>query len=113
MFLVWTIVEAIQGNEPWWDVASDVLLLPLGGVGMVLFITGVDAPIIKSIWKVVSVAIIVGQVITVMASRHRTLSGKDDIDSKKISQWHILAADLFTIIFMVPMGFLNLKYAFS
>lgn len=80
---------------------------------MVLFITGVDAPIIKSIWKVVSVAIIVGQVITVMASRHRTLSGKDDIDSKKISQWHILAADLFTIIFMVPMGFLNLKYAFS
>ena len=113
LFLIWTLVEAFQAEEPWWDVASDVILLPLGGVGMVLFVVSVETPIIKSAWKVFSIAIIVGQLITLLVSRHRTLSGQDDIDPKTISQWTILGADLTTVVFMAPMVFLNLKYAFS
>ena len=113
LFLIWTIIEAFQSEDPWWETLSDVVLLPLGGIGMVLFLLSVSDPFLKSIWRVVAIAIVVGQLLTNVISRHRMLTGQTEQDPEKISQWAILGADLTTIVFLAPMIALNFLYAFS
>jgi hypothetical protein len=112
LFSVSTIATDIKDKEPWWDIAASVVLLPLGAVGIFLFLFGVNDPSIKSIWKVVSVVVVVGEVITNVISRRLTLAGKTSLDPEKISQWAILGADLIAVVVLVPMFALNLLFAF-
>ena len=93
--------------------AAGAVLLPLGGIGMLLFVLGVDDPAIKSIWKVISVLVVSGQLFTNLASRHLTLVGKTDLNPEGISQWAILGADLAVVLLLAPMFVLNILFAFS
>lgn len=113
LFLVWTILDDVKEKEPWWDVASDVILLPLGGIGIFLFLFDVSDPSIKVAWKAISILIVAGQIIENVISRHLTLAGKTVLRPEEISQWRILMSDLTTIILLAPMFALNLIFAFS
>ena len=114
-FLVsaWTITSDVKEKEPWWEIAGGVVLLPLGGIGILLFLFGVNHPAIKSTWKVISILVVAGQILVNLVSRYLTLSGKTNLDSEKISQWAILGADLAAVLFFAPMFALNLLFAFS
>ena len=113
MFSAWTIASDVKDKEPWWDIAAGAVLLPLGGIGILLFLFGVTDPSIKSIWKVVSIVIVAGQLFTNVFSRHLTLAGKTSLNPEKISQGAILAADLFVVLLLAPMFALNLLFALS
>jgi hypothetical protein len=80
---------------------------------MLLYLFNVDEPSwIRSLWKGVTVLIIVGQLITNVLHRHLVLSGKTELKPEQISQWAILAADLTAIVLIGPMVALNILYAF-
>ena len=110
----WAVIGGFKDKEPWWDIASDLILIPLGFIGMLLYLFNVDEPSwIRSMWKGVSVAIILGQLITNVLHRHLLLSGKTEIKPEQISQWTILAGDLTAVVVLGPMAALNILYAFS
>ena len=113
VFAALTIASAIKEKAPWWDLASDAILLPLGAIGILLYLFQVDYPLLKFVWKVVSVLIVAGQLFSNLHSRRLTLTGKGDLDPKKISQSAILAADLTAVVFLAPMCALNILFAFS
>lgn len=113
MFITWTIIDNFKGEEAWWDVASDGILLPLGAIGIALFLFDVDSTFLKSVWKVVSVLVVAGQVASNLVLRHLTLTEETNLNPEEISQWAILGADLTTVVLLVPMFALNLLYAFS
>ena len=113
VFVVWVIIDNAKSQEPWWDVTSDAVLLPLGGIGMVLFFLSVESSFISSTWKVVAILIVAGQLLTNVVYRRLILSGKSDLNVERISQWAILAADLTSIILLAPMFAMNFMYAFS
>ena len=108
-----TIASDVKDKELWWDIASSAILLPLGGIGIVLYVLGVNDASLKSTWKVISILIVAGQLLTNVVSRHLMLSGERDLDPEKISQWAILVADLFTVMLLAPMFVLNILFAFS
>ena len=111
--VIWTIFDNLKEKEPWWDIASDLILLPLGFIGMLLYLFDVDDPSwIRSMWKGVTILIIVGQLISNVLHRHLVFSGKTELDPKTISQWTILFADLTSILLLAPMVALNILYAF-
>ena len=112
LFSVWTIIGDVKDKEPWWDVVSDVILLPLGGLGILLFLLDANEPIVKSAWKVVAILIVAGQLFTNIFTRHLTLTGKTELDPEKISQWVILGADLTLVVLLAPMFAMNLVFAF-
>jgi hypothetical protein len=113
LFVISTIIDDVKDREPWWDVASEAILLPLGGIGIFLFLFDVSGPSLKFVWKGISILIIIGQLVTNLLSRRLLLAGKRDIDPAKISQWIILVADLTAIVILVPMAVMNLKFAFK
>jgi len=113
IFTVWAIFTDVTEKQPWWDILSDLVLLPLGGAGILLYLFGVNEPLIKSSWKVVTVVIIIGQVFSNFGSRHLVLSGQTEIETEDISQWAILVSDLVIVIVLAPMALLNVFYAFS
>jgi hypothetical protein len=112
LFSAWTIATDVKEREPWCEVAADAILLPLGGIGMLFYLISVNDPSIKSIWKVVSIVVIAGQLFANVFSRHLTLAGKTDLNEEKISQWAILGADLTAIVLLAPMVALNILFAF-
>lgn len=113
LFSAWTITSDVKDKEPWWDIAASVVLLPLGGIGILLFVFDVNQPAIKSTWKVVSILVVGGQLFGNVVSRHLTLTGKGDLDPERISQWAILGADLVVVLLLAPMFALNIQFAFS
>ena len=113
LFSAWIIVSDVRHKEPRWDLTADVVLLPLGGIGIILFLFSVNDPSIKSIWKVFSILIIAGQLFTNVVSRYLTLVGRTDLRPEKISHWAILGADLIVVLFLAPMFALNILFAFS
>ncbi len=113
LFLVWTIIDGVKGKEPWWDVTTDFILLPLGGIGMFLFLFSVADPSLKSAWKVISILIVAGQITVNVIARHRLLAGKTDFDPEGLSEWGILFTDLITVVLLAPMFVMNVMFAFS
>jgi hypothetical protein len=103
----------VKEREPWWDVAADVILLPLGAIGILLFLFSVNDPSIKSTWRVISIMVVAGQLFTNVFSRHLTLAGKTDLNPERASQLTILGADLTVIVLLAPMFALNMLFAFS
>ena len=103
----------MKERDPWWDKAADIILLPLGVIGILLFLFGVSDPSIKSTWRVISILIVAGQLFTNVFSRHLILAGKTDLSPERVSQWAILGADLAVIALLVPMFALNMLFAFS
>lgn len=103
----------MKEKEPWWDVGADVILLPLGIMGILLFLFGVNDPSIKSTWKVISVLIAAGQLFTNVFGRYLTLAGKTDLSPERLSQWAILGTDLTVVVLLAPMFVLNVLFAFS
>ena len=47
-----TIVDDLRSENPRWDTASDVVLLPLGLVGIILYRLGVPDPDLRATWRV-------------------------------------------------------------
>lgn len=113
LFSTWTIASDVKEKGPWWDIAASVVLLPLGGIGILLFVFSVNDPSLKSAWKVISILVVVGQLSTNVVSRYLTLAGETDLDPKGISQWALLGADLVAVFFLAPMFVLNILFAFS
>lgn len=113
LFSAWTIASDVKDKEPWWDVAAGVVLLPLGGIGILLFVFSVSDPSIKSTWKVISILVVAGLLFTNVFSRYLTLVGKTDLNPERISQWAILFADTVAVLFLAPMFALNILFAFS
>jgi len=113
LFSAWTIASVVKERDPWWDKAADIILLPLGVIGILLFLFGVSDPSIKSTWRVISILIVAGQLFTNVFSRHLILAGKTDLSPERVSQWAILGADLAVIALLVPMFALNMLFAFS
>jgi len=113
LFSAWTIASVVKERDPWWDKAADIILLPLGVIGILLFLFGVSDPSIKSTWRVISILIVAGQLFTNVFSRHLILAGKTDLNPERVSQWAILGADLAVIALLVPMFALNMLFAFS
>ena len=113
LFSAWTIASVVKERDPWWEKAADIILLPLGVIGILLFLFGVGDPSIKSTWRVISILIVAGQLFTNVFSRHLTLAGKTDLNPERVSQWAILGADLAVIALLVPMFALNMLFAFS
>jgi hypothetical protein len=103
----------VKEREPWWDVAADIILLPLGGIGILLFLFSVNDPSIKSTWKVISILVVAGQLFTNVFRRHLTLASKTDLNSERVSQWAILGSDLAVIVLLAPMFALNMLFALS
>lgn len=112
-FLIWTLIDARTSPDPRWEILSDVVLLTLGGIGILLFLLSVGSPFLKSLWRVVSIVIVVGQLASNVLSRHETRGGKTELNPEKISEGAKLAADLVTIVLLMPMIVLNFMYAFS
>jgi hypothetical protein len=112
LFSAWTISSDVKEKEPFWDIVADLVLLPMGGIGILLFVFGVDEPGLKSTWKLISIVIVAGQVFTNVVSRYLTLAGKTSMNPAAMSQWTILAADLVTVLFLAPMFFMNILFAF-
>ena len=113
LFSAWTITTVVKARAPWWDTTTDVVLLPLGGIGILLFVFSVNDPSVKSAWKVISILVVTGQLFTNVLSRHLTLAGKTDLSPNRLSQWAILGADLAVVALLAPMFALNLLFAFS
>ena len=113
LFIAWVIARDIKDKDPRWDIACDALLLPLGFAGMLLFQLEVTNPSIKSLWRVVCVLIIAGQLFTNIFSRYLTLQGATELEPEDIPQWAILASDLTVIIVLLPMFIMNALFAFS
>ena len=113
LFAAWVIASDVKDKDPLWDVASDVFLLPLGFVGMLLFLTEAANPSIKSLWKGACVLIIAGQVFTNIFSRRLTLKGGAGRRAEEVPQWAILAADLTAVAVLAPMFVMNALFAFS
>jgi hypothetical protein len=113
VFSAWIIASDLKDKEPWWGTAADVVLLPLGAVGILLFVFSVNEPSLKTTWKAISILVVAGQLFTNVVSRHLTLAGKTDLNPERISQWAILGADMVVVLLLVPMFALNVLFAFS
>jgi len=89
------------------------MLLPLGGVGILLFLFRVNDPLLKFSWKIIAIVIVAGQIMSNVIARHLTLHGQTDRSLGRVSQLAILGADLVTVLCVAPMLVLNLIFAFS
>jgi hypothetical protein len=96
-------------NDPWWETSIDLLLLVLALAGMVFLFIDLQAPIVKSFWKPLSIAILVGQLYLNLRGRVAFLRFPRDAD---IRLAHVRAADLSTLALVAPSSALNLVYAF-
>jgi len=112
LFAAWVIVSEIKDKDPLWDTVSDIVLLSLGFIGMMFFQFEVTVPVIKLLWKGVSVLIIVGQIFLNLYTRHLTLRGEAELEPKEIPKWAVVAADWTVIIALLPMFVLNVWFAY-
>jgi hypothetical protein len=101
-----TIVANLKSKAPLWDSASDVILLPLGLVGMILYGFGVANHDVKLVWKLLAPLIIVGQVATNLLGRYLT---KKRSVTERDAVWF---SDVFTVILLLPMFMINFAFAF-
>lgn len=102
-----TIVADIRSKDPFWEIASDAVLLPLGLVGIILYGIDVSNPNIKLAWRLLAPLIVVGQVSTNLFGRYRN---KERIVTERHAVWF---ADFFTVMLLLPMFITNLAFAFS
>jgi hypothetical protein len=101
-----TIVANLKSKAPLWDSASDVILLPLGLVGMILYGFCVANHDLKLVWKLLAPLIIVGQVATNILGRYPT---KKRSFTERDAVWF---SDVFTVILLLPMFMINFAFAF-
>ena len=101
-----TIVANLKSKAPPWDTASDVILLPLGLVGIILYCSGVANHELKFVWRLLAPLIIVGQVATNLLGRY--LTRKRSV----VERDAVWFSDAFTVIFLLPMFIINLTFAF-
>ena len=87
LFSIWVVASDIKDKAPYWEILSGSLLLLLGFLGMLFYAVGITEPFIRTVWKGVSVLIILGQIILNIYTRHLTLKGKKKIDVGEISQF--------------------------
>ncbi len=102
------IVDNLRSKGPLWDTASDVILLPLGLVGIFLYGLGITNPEVKLAWKLVAPILVVGQVAANVLGRYRT---KKRVETE-ISKSAVLFSDIVTTILLLPMFLTNLAFAF-
>ena len=102
-----TIVDDLRSNDPLWDTASDVILLPLGLVGIVLYLLGVPHPDLKAAWKLVAPIIIAGQLATNLLGRYLWKKRNPTEDSDAIR-----FTDITATLLLVPMFMANLAFAY-
>ena len=101
-----TIVANLKSKAPLWDTASDVILLPLGLAGIILYGFGVANHDLKLVWRLLAPLIIVGQVATNLLGRY--LTRKRSV-TERDAVWF---SDIFTVILLLPMFMTNLAFAF-
>jgi hypothetical protein len=101
-----TIVTNLKSKAPLWDTASDVILLPLGLIGIILYGSGVANHDLKLVWRLLAPLIIVGQVAANLLGRY--LIKKRGV-TERDAVWF---ADAVTVILLLPMFMTNLAFAF-
>lgn len=105
--------DDFKSSAPLWEMVSDLILLPLGFAGMAFYQFGVGAPLLKTIWMGVSVLLLVGHFASDLYSSHQVRKGETDIDPKELSKAALIAADITSIITVLPSIALNFLFAYS
>jgi len=102
------ILDDLKSKKAFWDTASDVVLLPLGFVGLFLYGCEAANPILKSVWKLVAPLIVIGQLVANLVGRYHYLTKKRAITQRD----EVAFADIFTVVLLLPMFIANLAFAF-
>ncbi len=102
-----TIANDFKWKNPMWDTASDLILLPLGLVGILLYAFDLGNPAVKAAWRLLAPLIIVGQMWTNVVARYLT------IKNEEVERDVVWAGDTFTIVLLLPMFTANVAYAFK
>lgn len=101
-----TLVTNLKSKAPLWNTTSDVILLPLGLVGIILYSFGVANHDLKLLWRLLAPLIVIGQVSTNLLARYLTM--KSSV-TERDAVW---VSDIFTVILLLPMFITNLAFAF-
>ncbi|HJR08805.1 MAG TPA: hypothetical protein VJ842_16210 [Pyrinomonadaceae bacterium] len=107
------MVDDFKHRAPLWEIVTDLILLPLGFAGMAFYQLGAGAPLLKTIWKGASVLLLAGHFVSDLYSSHQVRKGETDIAPKEISKYALIAADLTSIITVLPSIALNFLFAYS
>jgi hypothetical protein len=103
-----TVLDDIKSNKSRLETLSDVILLPLGLVGILLYWFALPSPDIKAVWKVAAPVIVIGQIATNLFGRYLTTNrmGKEHHDAVGFT-------DIVTTLILAPMFLTNLAFAFA
>jgi hypothetical protein len=102
-----TIVDDLRSGKSVWDTSSDLILLPLGLLGILLYRFDVSNVDVKSAWKIVAPTIVAGQIATNLIGRF--------LMKKRVGAEHgdaVLFSDVVSPLLLVPMFLANLAFAF-
>src|SRR4051794_4372755 len=103
-----TIWDDPRSGHSAWDTAMDIVLMPLGLIGLLLFLNGVSNPEVKWLWKFAAPIVVAGLIVNSLRGRYRT--------KKKLGAQYrgaALFSDVVTTMLLVPMFIVNLVFAFS
>jgi hypothetical protein len=96
-------------NDPWWDTPVDLILMISALAGMVFLFVDLQNPTVKTLWKPLSLVILVGQVYLNLRARIAWLRSPQDAKGRETL---VRAADLSALALVAPSSVLNLVYAF-
>ena len=110
LFSASVLFDDFKDKSPRWEIVTDLLLLPAGFAGMAFYQFGVEASALKMIWKAVSVLLLAGHVYSDLKSSRQMLAGAGP---GEISKRAVIAADLTSVVLIMPALVINFLFAYS
>lgn len=102
-----TIIDDFRAKHPWWDVSVDVISLPLGLAGLLLYLGLFGNSAVRELWKIATALIVISQTVSTFIIRKRRLHAEV---VRGYMRW---ATDTAVCLLLIPMFLLNALYAFS
>jgi hypothetical protein len=101
-----TVMDDFRAKKSLVEKLCDSLLMPLGLVGIVLFIYPVQQMQIKMLWRFIAPVVVIGPGILNVCMRYRIIS------RDKIATDERIFSDVVTIILLAPMFAANIVFAY-
>ncbi len=112
IYLAETLLSPPAERDPLWETLADVMALTIGFIGMVFVLRELSNPLIKSLWKFISVGLL-GYQLWMFTRWMRARPQVIAEPNRELSSNEVTVIELAMTAFLVPSLIINLWFAFA